>query len=192
MQKSRYTEEQIVGILKESEAGVATAELCRKHGISEQTFYRWKAKYGGLEVSEAQRLRHLEEENRKLKQLIAEQALDIFGFKASYQKSGKPTGQARCGEDISRRGGVFRTACVWAAGGVVGDVSLSTARGALFRGQPTAARAAAWSAEERRRWGYRHANMESKKRFPHSHSQDGCCGPNLQLNSNPSALTYPD
>ena len=60
-------------ILKESEAGVATAELCRKHGISEQRFYRWKAKYGGLEVSEAQRLRQLEEENRKLKQLVAEQ-----------------------------------------------------------------------------------------------------------------------
>jgi putative transposase len=82
MRKSRYTEEQIVGILKESDTGPATAELCRKHGISEQTFYRWKAKYGGLEVSEARRLRHLEKENCKLKQLVAEQALDIVGFKA--------------------------------------------------------------------------------------------------------------
>ena len=97
MKKSRYTEEQIVGILKESEAGLATAELCRKHGISEQTFYRWKAKYGGLEVSEAQRLGHLEEENRKLKQLVAEQALDIVGFKAvlskkweAHRRNGKP------------------------------------------------------------------------------------------------------
>ncbi len=71
-----------MGVLKESEAGLVPAELCRKHGISEQTFYRWKAKYGGLEVTEAQRLRQPEEENRKLKQLVAEQALDIVGFKA--------------------------------------------------------------------------------------------------------------
>lgn len=82
MRKSRYTEEQIVGILKESEAGQPTAELCRKHCISEQAFYRWKAKYGGLEARVVQQLRHLEVENRKLKQLVTEQALGIVGFKA--------------------------------------------------------------------------------------------------------------
>ncbi len=84
--KSRFSEERIVGILKESEAGVGTSEVCRKQGISEQTFYRWKAEYGGLEVSEAHRLRQLEEENRKLKQLVAEQALDIVGFKEVLAK----------------------------------------------------------------------------------------------------------
>ena len=77
MKQSRFTEEQIIGVLKEGEAGVPVAEISRKHGICEQTYYRWKAKYGGLEVSEARRLRSLEEENRRLKQLVAEQALDI-------------------------------------------------------------------------------------------------------------------
>ena len=118
MRKSRYTEEQIVGMLKESEAGVATPELCRKHGVSQQTLYRWKAKYGGLEVSEAQRLRHLEEENRKLKQLVAEQALDIVGFKAVHQKSGRPAGEARSGEGIPCRDGMLGAACLWGAGSI--------------------------------------------------------------------------
>ena len=86
MKGKRHSEEQIISILKQGEAGLSTAELCRQHGITEQTFYRWKAKYGGLEVSEAQRLRQLEEENRKLKQLVAEQALDIVGFKAVLSK----------------------------------------------------------------------------------------------------------
>ncbi len=76
MRRSRFSEEQIVGVLKEQEAGAATAELCRRHGISEQTFYRWKQKYGGLEGSEAKRLKALEEENARLKRLVAEQALD--------------------------------------------------------------------------------------------------------------------
>ena len=86
MKGKRFTEEQIIGVLKEGEAGLPQPDLLRKHGISQGTFYRWKAKYGGLEVSEAQRLRHLEEENRKLKQLVAEQALDIVGFKAVLSK----------------------------------------------------------------------------------------------------------
>ena len=77
MKRKRHTEEQIITILKEAEAGLSTADLVRKHGISEQTFYRWKSKYGGMEVSEAKRLKQLEEENRRLKRLVADQALDI-------------------------------------------------------------------------------------------------------------------
>ena len=76
MKRSRFTEEQIVGILKEQEAGQRTADVCRKHGISEGTFYKWKAKYGGLEVSDARRLKALEDENAKLRKLLAEAMLD--------------------------------------------------------------------------------------------------------------------
>lgn len=76
MRKSRFTEDQIIGMIKEQEAGFATAEVCRKHGLSPATFYKLKGKYGGLEVSEARRLRHLEDENGKLKRLLAESVLD--------------------------------------------------------------------------------------------------------------------
>ena len=86
MKQSRFTEEQIMGVLKEGEAGIPVQEISRKHGICEQTYYRWKAKYGGLEVSEARRLRSLEEENRRLKQMVAEQALDIQALKAVLGK----------------------------------------------------------------------------------------------------------
>lgn len=76
MKKSRFTDEQIIGVLQEHEHGAKIADLCRKHGITEVTFHRWKRKFGGLRVSEARRLKALEEENRRLKQLVAEQALD--------------------------------------------------------------------------------------------------------------------
>jgi putative transposase len=76
MKRSRFTEEQIIAILKEQEAGAKTADVCRRHGIGDATFYNWKAKYGGLEVSQARRLKALEDENARLKKLLAEAMLD--------------------------------------------------------------------------------------------------------------------
>ena len=88
MKKIRYTEEQIIGILKQHEAGVKTADLCREHGISAATFYGWKSKFGGMEGSEAQRLKAMEDENRRLKLLVAELSLHGEALKAVIRKNG--------------------------------------------------------------------------------------------------------
>jgi len=87
MKRSRFSEEQIIGILKEHQAGMSAAELSRKHGVSDATFYKWRSKYGGMEVSEAKRLKALEEENKKLKKLLAEQMLDVATLKEMLGKN---------------------------------------------------------------------------------------------------------
>ena len=87
MKRKRFTEEQIIGILKQAEAGGSNQEICRKNGITEQTFYRWRSKYGGMQVSDAKRLKELETENRELKQLLAEAHLDNAALKEVLSKN---------------------------------------------------------------------------------------------------------
>ena len=97
MTRKRHTEEQIIAVLKDTQAGIGVQELCRKHGISDATFYKWPAKYAGLEVSDVKKLRQLEDENRRLKQMVAEQALDIQALRAVTQKTGSAQGEANSG-----------------------------------------------------------------------------------------------
>ena len=87
MKRSRFTQEQIIGVLKEHRAGALVADLCRKHGISDATFYTWRSKYGGLEVSDARKLKGLEEENAKLKRLLAESMLDVSTLREMLAKN---------------------------------------------------------------------------------------------------------
>jgi putative transposase len=96
MKRKRFTEEQIIAVLREHDAGAKAADLARKHGISEATLYNWKAKYGGMDVSDAKRLRSLEEENRRLKKLLAESILDQAALKELLaKKNGRARRQAR-------------------------------------------------------------------------------------------------
>jgi putative transposase len=156
MRRKRFTEEQIIGILKEAEAGDKTTGLCRQHGISEQTFYRWKAKYGELEVNEARRLRRLEHENTRLKRLVADLTLDNQGVEGVGRKKGlTPVAQRiRVRAMQASFGFTERRAC-----GLVG-VDRSTCR---YQG-----RRAEWLAlrerlralpGERRRFGYRRLHI---------------------------------
>jgi putative transposase len=87
MRKSRFSEEQIIGILKEHQAGLSAAEVCRKHGISDATFYKWRSRFGGMEVSDARKLKALEDENRKLKKLLAESMIDNATLKEMLTKN---------------------------------------------------------------------------------------------------------
>lgn len=87
MMRSRFSEEHIIGILKEHQAGLGAKELCRKHGVSDATFYKWRSKYGGMEVSDAKKLKALEAENAKLKKLLAEQMMDVSTLKEMLGKN---------------------------------------------------------------------------------------------------------
>lgn len=87
MKRSRFSDEQIIGVLKEHQAGMSAADLCRKHGISDATFYKWRSKYGGMDVSDAKRLKALEEENAKLKKLLAESVLDVSTLREMLGKN---------------------------------------------------------------------------------------------------------
>ena len=109
MKRARFTEEQIIGVLKEHEAGAKTADLARKHGVSEATLYNWKAKFGGLDVSEAKRLKQLEDENAKLKKLLAEQMLDVAAMRELLSKNGRARRQARSDRASADRDGSVGT-----------------------------------------------------------------------------------
>ena len=124
MKRSKFSDEQILAIVKEGEAGRKVADLCRANGITEQTYYRWKAKFGGMELSEMQRLKQLEDENRRLKHIVAEQTLDIHALKAVVAKSGRPQREARSGGVAGRRANHESPACLPHSDPQYGDVAL--------------------------------------------------------------------
>jgi putative transposase len=114
MRTSRFTDEQIIGIVREYEAGAKLTELCRRHNVSPTTFYKWRAKYGGMAVSDAKRLRALEEENRRLKQLLAETMLDNQALKGLLAKTGDACGAAAGGGDRPGGAGALSSSCLQA------------------------------------------------------------------------------
>jgi putative transposase len=129
MKGTRHSEEQIIAILKQGEAGLTTAELCRQHGITEQTYYRWKAKYGGMDSSEAKKLKQLEDENGKLKHVVADLTLDNRALKTCSQKIGSACGTSGSCELSRGRVPDERAARLQAAGIGTIDASLSWAKG---------------------------------------------------------------
>ena len=112
MKGSRFSEEQIIAVLREQEAGARTGEVCRRHGLSSATLYKWKAKYGGLEVSDARRLKALEDENRKLKRLLADSLLDNAALKDLLEKTAEACGATRGGEQGDGASRAESAACV--------------------------------------------------------------------------------
>jgi len=151
MMKSRFSEEQIIGVLREHDAGTATAEVCRRHGISEQTFYRWKAKYGGLEASDARKLKGLEDENRRLKKLLAEAMLDVASLKDLLGKTEIACGTASCGASSDGEAALLAASGLQAGRGRSQD---GTARQPAFDA-PAVRERLRTLAGERRRFGYR-------------------------------------
>ena len=164
MARRRHTEEQIIGVLQEAEAGTKVAELCRKYGISEATYYNWKTKYAGMTVSELRRLKTLEAENRRLKQIVAEQTLDMQTLKELLAKTSDARGEEGSGGVCGGMSRAEHTQGVRVGGSVAAGVLLHAAPGqgcictraaaATGAGAPTFRQpAAAPDAEERRPGG---------------------------------------
>ncbi|WGF90759.1 IS3 family transposase [Marinivivus vitaminiproducens] len=156
MKKSRYSEEQIIGVLKEHQAGIPVSELCRKHGISDATFYNWRSRYGGMEVSDTRRLKGLEEENRKLKKLLAESMLDVATLREALGKKLLRPGSRRAFVNwaMEEKSYSQRRAC-----GLIG-LDPKTYRYASRRSDDAGLRARLKAlASERRRFGYRRLHI---------------------------------